>query len=233
MTVSSNSFSLFINGTEIEVTRKRMKTMRLRVGADGKARLSAPLHTPLALIEAFAYTNASAIERARARVASSPVAAPVADRGTFMLWGRPVTIRVERSGSRSKAPFLEGAELIVPLSDNRCNEEGLSKALDAFLVSEVKRELEQDAVPRMEAVTGVHAAGWKVRSMRSRWGSCQVAKRTITINSQLAHYDRRCLDYVVCHELCHLYEPSHNARFHALMDRFHPGWKAVRKLLSA
>ena len=60
-----------------------------------------------------------------------------------------------------------------------------------------------------------------------------MAKRTITINSQLAHYDRRCLDYVVCHELCHLYEPSHNARFHALMDRFYPGWKAVRKLLSA
>ena len=231
MTASSNSFSLLSNGTEIEVTRKRMKTMRLRVGADGKARLSAPLHTPLALIEAFAYANASAIERAR--IASSPTSPPVADRGTFMLWGCPVTIRVERSGSRSKAPFLEGAELIVPLSDRRCTEEGLAKALDAFLASEVKRELEQASVPRMEAVTGAHAAGWKVRSMRSRWGSCQVAKRTITINSQLAHYDRRCLDYVVCHELCHLYEPSHNARFHALMDRFYPSWKAVRKLLSA
>ena len=30
-------------------------------------------------------------------------------------------------------------------------------------------------------------------------------------------------------ELCHLLEPSHNARFHALMDKFFPRWKDARK----
>ena len=51
-------------------------------------------------------------------------------------------------------------------------------------------------------------------------------------SSQLVHYDQRCLAYVLTHELCHLHEPSHNARFHALMDRFYPDWRTVRALLN-
>ena len=38
-----------------------------------------------------------------------------------------------------------------------------------------------------------------------------------------------CVEHVVVHELCHLLEPSHNARFHALMDKFFPRWKEARK----
>jgi len=33
----------------------------------------------------------------------------------------------------------------------------------------------------------------------------------------------------VVHELCHLLEPSHNARFHALMDRYYPRWREARR----
>ena len=38
-----------------------------------------------------------------------------------------------------------------------------------------------------------------------------------------------CVEHVVVHELCHLLEPSHNARFHALMDRYYPRWREARK----
>ena len=38
-----------------------------------------------------------------------------------------------------------------------------------------------------------------------------------------------CAEHVVVHELCHLLEPSHNARFHALMDRYFPRWREARK----
>ena len=38
-----------------------------------------------------------------------------------------------------------------------------------------------------------------------------------------------CVEHVVVHELCHLLEPSHNARFHALMDKYFPRWREARK----
>lgn len=230
---AAKTFSIRVGDSDIEVTRKRVKNLRMRVDRDGTIKVSAPSLMPLSLIEAFVVSNRGWIEQARAKAKASAYSATIADGGTMTVWGAPCTIRVLRTEARSKAAYLEGEDLVVPLSPAKCNAEGLEKAVSAFLSSEVKRELAQSAVPRMEAVTGAHAAGWKVRAMTSRWGSCQISKRTITINSALARYPKRCLDYVVCHELCHLYEPSHSARFYTLMDRFYPGWKAVRKELKS
>ncbi len=214
----------------IELTRKRMKSIRMRLASDGTVKVSAPYGVPQAVVEGFVLAHRDWIERARRRSeASKPD--PPCDGGRIMVWGVPYTIRMVDSGKRSKAAYIEGFELVVPLSAAKANAEGLEAACQAFLAAEVKRALEGGIVDSLEARIGVHASGWRVRSMTSRWGSCQVVKRMITINSRLAHHPAHCLEYVVCHELCHLIEPSHNARFHALMDRFYPGWKAVRKEL--
>ncbi len=41
-----------------------------------------------------------------------------------------------------------------------------------------------------------------------------------------------CLEYIVVHEMVHLLEPTHNARFMALMDRFMPQWQHYRDMLN-
>ena len=67
--------------------------------------------------------------------------------------------------------------------------------------------------------------------MKSRWGSCTPKTRAIRINTNLAAYPRFCLDMVVAHELVHLMEPSHNARFHALLDTYCPRNREASALL--
>lgn len=227
------TYFLRIGGTAIEVTRKDVKTLRMRLAPDGTIKLSAPLVASASHIESFVIQNNAWILRTQKKAAALHAIAHVHDGGRFMLWGNPYTIRIEKTAKRPVAPFVSGDGLIVPLPPGRRTAERLQKACTAFLVSEVRRVLDEGTIAHMEALTGAAASVWRVRSMSSRWGSCQVAKRSITVNAQLAHYDRRCLDYVVCHELCHLHEPAHNARFHALMDRFYPDWKDVRKLLEA
>ena len=97
------------------------------------------------------------------------------------------------------------------------------------------RALVEAAVPllleKWEPVMGVRAKKLAYRDMKSRWGSCQPATGRICINTRLALYPMTCLEYVVVHELCHLLEPSHNARFKALVTRFLPDWKQRQKLL--
>ena len=68
--------------------------------------------------------------------------------------------------------------------------------------------------------------------MKTRWGSCTPAKRTIRLNTELATRRPELLEYIVVHELVHLLEASHNARFYELMDLHMPGWKAHRKELN-
>ncbi len=64
-----------------------------------------------------------------------------------------------------------------------------------------------------------------VRQLKMRWGSCSHTSGRVRLNALLAAHPRRCLEGVVVHELVHLIEPSHGARFRRLMDRFLPDWR--------
>ena len=88
-----------------------------------------------------------------------------------------------------------------------------------------------EAARRAEERSGIHAARWQVRIMKTRWGSCTPGRRSIRINGMLAAYPPACLDYVCLHELAHIMEPSHNARFHRILDGLLPENRVVARLL--
>ena len=71
-----------------------------------------------------------------------------------------------------------------------------------------------------------------VQRMKTKWGSCNYKACTIRLNTELAKKPVECLEYIVVHELVHLLEPTHNARFGALMDRFMPKWQFHRQVLN-
>jgi len=63
----------------------------------------------------------------------------------------------------------------------------------------------------------------------SRWGQCNTQDGSICISAYVLLLPEWCVEHVVVHELCHLLEPSHNARFHALMDKYFPRWREARQ----
>lgn len=97
-----------------------------------------------------------------------------------------------------------------------------------------------DALRRLKALIEPmverHAKEMGVRPSRvffkptiSRWGLCNVRDRSICISAYVLLLPEWCAEHVVVHEMCHLLEPSHNARFHALMDRYFPRWREARR----
>lgn len=59
-----------------------------------------------------------------------------------------------------------------------------------------------------------------VTNQRKRFGSCSPTAGEIHISARLQKAPYWVLDYVLLHELTHLVEPSHNARFRELMERY-------------
>ena len=59
-----------------------------------------------------------------------------------------------------------------------------------------------------------------VSNMTTRWGSCTTGEGTIRLSDRLRTMPTWVIDYVLLHELAHLLEPNHNARFWAWVDRF-------------
>lgn len=99
----------------------------------------------------------------------------------------------------------------------------------------LRRRLKADAPPLIAYWAermGVPRPTLTVRRMTSRWGSCNPQRVHINLNLELARRDPELLEYVIVHELAHLIEASHNARFYAVMDRHLPGWKALRRQLN-
>ena len=53
-----------------------------------------------------------------------------------------------------------------------------------------------------------------------RWGSCTPGDGRVRISNRLAGFPDWVIDYVIVHELAHLEELSHSARFWGLVDRY-------------
>lgn len=87
-------------------------------------------------------------------------------------------------------------------------------------------------VDKWRALIGEHVLSWGIRKMKTKWGSCNIDKRSIWLNLELAKKPVNCIEYVVVHEMVHLIERNHNARFIELMDRFMPNWRLNRDELN-
>lgn len=230
---------LNVDGLEIPVSvvRKRVKNLNLRVRADGTVTLSIPQHLPLARAQEFLERKGSWIaERVRRNIERRPspdFAGELPDR--IPLWGKLVPRDSVQVNSGQDVGGQGAVGRAIPGQDAPGQTAPGQTAIDQAALDELYRTEVLRALPgiveRMEARIGVHAARWSVRVMKTRWGSCTPKTGAIRINARLAAYPPECLEFVVAHELVHLLEPSHNARFHALLDEFCPDNRHPAKLL--
>jgi predicted metal-dependent hydrolase len=72
----------------------------------------------------------------------------------------------------------------------------------------------------------------RFKKMKTRWGSCNAGARRIWLNLELVKKPPVCLEYILVHELVHMLERHHNARFRELIDAFMPTWRLHRQLLN-
>lgn len=70
------------------------------------------------------------------------------------------------------------------------------------------------------------------KNMRTRWGTCNIDKKVITLNTQLLKVDPFLTEYVICHELTHLKHRNHNKDFYSFLTSIVPDWKQREKILN-
>ena len=70
-----------------------------------------------------------------------------------------------------------------------------------------------------------------IKDLKTRWGSCS-SKRNLSFNYKLMHFDKKVIDYVVVHELCHLKELNHSKKFWELVEEIMPNYKIYKPVVN-
>jgi predicted metal-dependent hydrolase len=145
---------------------------------------------------------------------------------------RVVIQSFEKIRARKSLVCLEGETQILLKTKPNSGPEDAAKALVNWYRECLKTEIGILGV-KWERKMDVRAGEFRVRQMRTRWGSCNPKAKRVWINLALICLSKELLEYVVVHELAHLIEPGHNPKFYRIMDRFLPQWPDLRKTLSA
>ena len=146
-----------------------------------------------------------------------------ADGESLMLLGQAFTLRLLPGADRVE---IRGAELLVGTAEpvsvaRRVHEWMHAQALACFeeRVEHYRRALGIEKAPQV-----------LLSSARTRWGSCHASGR-IHLNWRLVQMPAHLLDYVVAHEVAHLLEMNHSARFWRIVGKLVPDYAACRRQL--
>ena len=215
-----------VSGVEVEVVRKDIKSLRLTVyRPDGQVRVSVPLRMGDEAVRTVLVDRLEWIRKHQHRFQHQerPPEPQLVTGENIFVFGQAYRLDViERYGALS-VRLTEDNSLEMRIRPGSTKDQR-----EAVLEAWYRRQL-GDRVPpliaKWEPVIGVSVAEWRIRKMKSRWGTCNVRDRRIWLNLELARRSTACLEFILVHEMVHLLERNHNARFKSLMDKFMPDWR--------
>lgn len=211
----------------IQTSRKNLLMQAL---PDGQTRVYAPAWMGLRDIDAEVRRRICELQAMHAQLEhaleQNRLEHPVSSGSRICVEGRGLSLDIRQGAQVSLR--IEGDSCVLCLKD--AQDEGavrqaIRQGLSRLALERIREKLELYA-PKL----GVNYGRVAIRDQRSRWGSCS-AKHNLNFNWKLIMAPPQVLEYVVIHELCHLIEFNHSARFWRLVEGQMPEYEAWKKWL--
>jgi predicted metal-dependent hydrolase len=222
-----------VSDITIEIVRKNIKNLHLAVYPPaGRVRIATPLRIDDEAVRLFAISKLPWIKKQRSK---------------FEFQER----QTKREYVSGESHYVEGARYRLNVIYQNTPPKVVirnKKYLDLYVrpgsaieqrervLTKWYRQRLKEKVPALfekwQTVIGVQVNDWDVKQMKTKWGTCNIKAKCIWLNLELAKKPSHCLEYIIVHELVHLLERHHNARFLALMDKFMPQWRAYQNELN-
>jgi predicted metal-dependent hydrolase len=223
--------SVQLNDIRVDVTLKKIKNIHLSVYPNGQVKISAPLHINQETLRTFLISKLGWIKQKQIKFRNQQRETPrdCITRESHYVWGQRYLLKVIEHDAPPRI-VLSYSEMLLHVRANS-SQEYKQAVVDEWLRYELKKAI-PPLLEKWQPTMGVKVNKFFVQKMKTRWGSCNYTQGNVRFNSELAKKPPVCLEYVVVHELAHLLEPSHNARFHSLMNQFLPNWKLIKAELN-
>ena len=222
-----------VNGLRIEIVRKDIKNLHLGIyPPNGRVRVAAPLRVTDDAVRLAVVGKLPWIKRqlAKFEVQQRQSKREMISGESHYFLGRRYRLRIVHYDGPGKIVVRDQStiELLVrPQISRGQREEVLQRWYRQQLQLLIPPLLEKWQ-PRL----GVSATEWRIKRMKTRWGTCSATAGRIWLNLELAKKPVQCLETIVVHELAHLIERHHNDRFMSIMDKHLPRWRLHRQELN-
>ncbi len=212
---------------------KKVKNLNLRIKTDNTIIVSAPKGVSVEYIDNFVKSKAEFILDAmiKFKKIQKNSVAKAGDKINFI--GKPYTVRIYQRSKNSAFIKSSEEEFIVFLKDV-ADAKMLQSTIDKwqkFAADEIF-PLALDRVAKKYFGEDFDIPTLKIRRMKARWGSCDFDNRVITLNTMLLEAPIYAIDYVILHELVHLFHPNHSKSFHDMVANLMPDWKKRKEILN-
>lgn len=208
-----------------KIIRSDRKTIALVVTPEANLIVRAPRHVSLNSIEQFVEEQSRWIRRKQEMVRKkqrSAVPKRFVTGEEFSYLGTNYPLVIVDNGT---SPLVfDGTFRLSHLHVNR--------ALEIFTswYREAARMVISERVDHCAAQAGLQYKSIKINGARTRWGSCS-AKGNLNFSWRLVMTPLKIIDYVVAHELAHLWEKNHSKKFWQEVQRMDPDYQQDRRWL--
>lgn len=220
-----------IGEVEIEVTFKDIKNLHLSVHPPkGRVTIASPNSYDLEKIKIYAASKLGWIKKEQRKFLAQKREEKrmyLNQESHYFLGTRYLLKLVE---STKNTVQIEGKYLVL-YSKDIDDKTSLEKQLYTFYRKELRKRV-SIMIDNYAQQMKIDAPSFKIRYMKTKWGSCAISNQRVWFNIELAKKPLECIEYIVVHELTHLLERNHNKRFVLLMDHYMPTWRLQKKVLN-
>lgn len=223
--------NMLVNGFEIEIKRKNVKNINLKVYPNLKISASVPNNMELSSIKRMIISKERWLnERIKIYEEQQRLSKRkyVSGEDHYLNGKRYILTVVD---SNKPSVNIQGPHKIIMHVRKSSSIENKEKLMYSFYKAELERKLNK-FIPELENIIGVKSSGYCIRKMKNKWGSCNQEKRYLNFNAELAKKKDSEIKYVIVHELVHLIEKKHNERFNELVENYCPRWELYHKSLN-
>jgi predicted metal-dependent hydrolase len=231
--VNTDTRQISVSDVVVDVVRKDIKNLHLAVyPPDGRVRVAVPLLIDDEAVRLAVISKLAWIKRQQALFQGQDrqSAREYVSRESHYYWGERYLLNVAYHDAPPQVVVRNKTtlDLFVRGGSNTAQRE---RVLQEWYRRQLKAAI-PPLIARWEPVIGVHVAEWRVKRMKTRWGTCNEQARRIWLNLELVKKPPQCLEYIIVHEMAHLLERHHDERFVAYMDEFMPQWRLFRDELN-
>lgn len=102
--------------------------------------------------------------------------------------------------------------------------------LDIWYKKEATK-LFDELIKKYSSLMNIKVETFAVKKLKSKWGSCDTAKKHIVLNLELIKYPIYAIEYIILHEMAHLIYPNHSKNFYNMVALYMPEWKKAKIIL--